>query len=223
MIDNRQAPDQEPVSLERPIVESLNHPIVEQSFAIIDHEIGNHSLSSEQYAVVRRVIHSTADFEFKELVVFSSGVIDRAIAALQEGTPIIVDVNMVKHGIKGLVAKTFQNPIHVAVNQVSDALPGKTRTETGVMQCLQLYPESLVIIGNAPTALLATCHAIKESLAHPCLVVGAPVGFVSVLESKDLLRQTDTPQIRVAGRKGGSAVAAAIVNALLVLAWQKTQ
>ena len=223
MVDNRQASEQGLVSLESPIVESLNHPIVEQSFAIIDHEIGEHSLSPEQYAVVRRVIHSTADFDFKDLVTFSSGVIDHAIAALHEGTPIIVDVNMVKHGIHSTVAKTFQNPIHVAVSQVPAPLPGKTRTETGMMQCLQRYPESIVIIGNAPTALLATCHAIKESSAQPCLVIGAPVGFVSVLESKDLLRQTDTPQIRVAGRKGGSAVAAAIMNALLMLAWQKTQ
>ncbi|MEM7772687.1 MAG: precorrin-8X methylmutase, partial [Cyanobacteria bacterium P01_A01_bin.37] len=106
-------------------------------------------------------------------------------------------------------------------NRVDQALPGKTRTETGILQCLHDHPESMVVIGNAPTALLATCQAIQATTADPCLIVGAPVGFVSVLESKELLEHTSVPQIRVEGRKGGSAVAAAIVNALFVLAWQR--
>ncbi len=200
--------------------ELLNHPIVEQSFAIIDQDIGDHTLPAEHYAVVRRVIHSTADFEFKDLLVFSPGVVERAIAALQNGTSIIADVNMVQQGIQSMVAKTFQNPIHVAVNHAAEPSPGKTRTETGLLRCLQSHPESIIVIGNAPTALLATCHAIQHAMAHPALVIGAPVGFVSVLESKALLAQTDIPQIRVEGRKGGSPVAAAIVNALIDWAWQ---
>ncbi len=204
-----------------PLNQPLNHPIVEQSFALIDQEIGDHAFSPEQYAVVRRVIHSTADFEFKHLLAFSDGVVDRAIAALQTGIPMIVDVNMVRHGIQTLVNKTFQNPIHVAVNEASAPLPGKTRTETGLLQCLQRCPESIIVIGNAPTALLAACHAVHQSSICPSLIIGAPVGFVSVLKSKAILQQTDIPQIRVDGRKGGSSVAAAIVNALLVLAWQR--
>jgi precorrin-8X/cobalt-precorrin-8 methylmutase len=200
---------------------ALNHPIVEQSFAIIDREMGEHRLPAAHYAVVRRVIHSTADFEFKHLLVFSPDVVERAIATLQHGTPIIVDVNMVKQGIQSMVAKTFQNPIHVAVNHADQALPGKTRTETGMWHCLEQHPTSIVVIGNAPTALLATCDAIRMAIAQPCWVVGAPVGFVAVEESKAALAQVAIPQIRVTGRKGGSPVAAAIVNALIDQAWQR--
>lgn len=199
---------------------SLNHPIVEQSFAMIDREMGDHSLPDDHYAVVRRVIHSTADFEFKERLVFSPGVVEWAIAALQTSTPIIVDVNMVQQGIQSMVAKTFQNPIYVAVNHGTEPISGKTRTETGMLRCLQDHPDSIVVIGNAPTALLAACGAIQHSSIRPTLVIGAPVGFVSVLEAKATLAQTDIPQIRVEGRKGGSPVAAAIVNALIDLAWQ---
>lgn len=201
----------------------LNHPIMDQSFAIIDREMGDHSLPPEHYAVVRRVIHSTADFEFKDLLIFSPDAVERAIAALQTRTPILVDVNMVKHGIQGMVTKTFQNPIQVAVNHTVQALPGKTRTETGIIQCLHHSPESIVVVGNAPTALLATCHAIQMMTATPPLVIGAPVGFVSVLESKEALGKLKIPHIRVAGRKGGSPVAAAILNALLVMAWQQRE
>jgi len=199
---------------------SLNHPIVEQSFAIIDREMGDHNFSPDHYAVVQRVIHSTADFEFKDLLVFSPSAVEQAIAALRNQMPIIVDVNMVKQGIRGMVAKTFQNAIHVAVNQAEQASPGKTRTETGIEQCLRHYPESIVVIGNAPTALLAMCEAVQNAQAQPSFVIGAPVGFVSVVESKAALAQVDLPQIRVTGRKGGSAVAAAILNALIVRAWQ---
>jgi precorrin-8X/cobalt-precorrin-8 methylmutase len=200
----------------------LIHPILEQSFAVIDREIGNHDLAPQEYQIVRRVIHSTADFEFKHLIRFSPGAIEGAIAALQQQVPIVTDVTMVKQGITSLVAQTFQNPVISAVEQADVALPGKTRTETGMLQCLQQYPEAIYVIGNAPTALLALCqfHPPKSfPNFQPALVIGAPVGFISVLESKAALANTSYPQIRVEGRKGGSAVAAAILNALLVLAY----
>jgi len=200
----------------------LEHPILTQSFAVIDREFGAHSLSPDEYAIARRVIHSTADFEFKHLLHFSPGAIDGAIAALQQKRTIVTDVSMVKVGIASLVAKTFQNPIVVAVEQADVALPGKTRTETGLLYCWQQYPDAIYAIGNAPTALLALCNCIAATGHAPPLVIGAPVGFISVLESKATLAQTQTAQIRVEGRKGGSPVAAAIVNALLLLAWQKT-
>lgn len=203
---------------------SLNHPILERSFAVIDREIGEHSFSPSEYAIVRRVIHSTADFEFKHLLRFSEGVIETAIAALARETPIIVDVSMVRQGIATLVGKTFKNPILTAVEQASEALPGKTRTETGLLNCWQQHPQGIYVIGNAPTALLALCDRLalvkQPSASQPALVIGAPVGFISVIESKAALAQLPVPQVRVEGRKGGSAVAAAIVNALLVLAWE---
>lgn len=203
---------------------SLNHPILEQSFAVIDREIGPHSFSLQEYAIARRVIHSTADFEFKHLLRFSPGVIEGAIAALRQQTPIVVDVSMVRQGIATLVSKTFQNPILTAVEAAATALPGQTRTETGLLHYFEQFPTALYVIGNAPTALLALCDRLSASasspLPQPALVIGAPVGFIAVLESKAALARTPVPQIRVEGRKGGSPVAAAILNALLVLAWE---
>lgn len=197
------------------------HPITAESFAIIDREIGDHSFSLAEYAIARRVIHSTADFEFKHLLRFSEGAIEGAIAALRQGVPIVTDVNMVQQGIASTVARSFQNPITSAVAQVTEALPGKTRTETGLLQCWQQTPEAIFLIGNAPTALLALCDAIRKAQANnqttPALVVGVPVGFVSVVEAKAALAATDVPQIRAEGRKGGSPVAAAILNALIAL------
>jgi precorrin-8X/cobalt-precorrin-8 methylmutase len=197
------------------------HPIMEQSFAVIDQEIGEHNFSSAEYAIVRRVIHSTADFEFVQLIQFSEDAIASGIKALQRRTPIITDVGMVKQGIAGMVAKTFDNPLIVAVEQAPIALPGKTRTETGLLQCFEKFPDAIFVIGNAPTALLALCDQLPVTPVPPALVIGAPVGFISVLESKQALAQTQVPQIRVEGRKGGSPVAAAILNALMVLAWEE--
>ncbi|ACK65533.1 Precorrin-8X methylmutase CbiC/CobH [Rippkaea orientalis PCC 8801] len=197
----------------------LNHPILEQSFTIIDQEVGQHNLNTLEYAIARRVIHATADFDFINLLTFSPNAISNGMISLQKKTPIITDVTMVKQGITTLVNKTFNNPIISAIEQVSDPLPGKTRTETGLLKCFQQYPNAIYVIGNAPTALIALCQEISQSNVKPSLVIGVTVGFVSVVESKQLLAKIDVPQIRVEGRKGGSAVACAIINALLILAW----
>lgn len=196
------------------------HPILLQSFALIDQEIGDHSFSPEEYQVVRRVIHSTADFEFKELIRFSPGVIAAAIAALQTGAPIITDVTMVRQGVITLVQQVGQNPLICAVESIEQAQPGQTRTETGLRRCLKQYPSGIYVIGNAPTALLALCDWYQtQTVASTPIVIGAPVGFINVLESKAALAATDLQQIRIDGRKGGSPVAAAILNALLWLAF----
>ncbi|KGF73078.1 cobalt-precorrin-8X methylmutase [Neosynechococcus sphagnicola sy1] len=197
----------------------VHHPILQQSFAVIDQEIGAHSLSPQEYAVVRRVIHSTADFDFQHLIRFSPGAIATMIRQLAQGIPIVTDVTMVKQGISSMVAQTFGNPLISAIEQVSAPLPGRTRTETGILQCLQTVPEAIYVIGNAPTALLALCAELQDR-PQGVSVIGVPVGFIAVLESKAALAQLAVPQIRVTGRKGGSPVAAAIVNALLVLAWE---
>lgn len=199
---------------------SINHPILEQSFAVIDREIGAHSFTPDEYAIVRRVIHSTADFEFKDLIRFSPGAIEVGVTALRQSVPIVTDVSMVKQGIATLVSKTYQNPVMVAVEQARDALPGKTRTETGMLRCWQQFPQAIYVIGNAPTALLALCEGWRATGNLPALAIGVPVGFISVVESKTALAQIPVPQIRVEGCKGGSSVAAAILNALLVLAWE---
>ena len=200
-----------------------NHPIVEQSFAIIDQEIGKHDFTPAEYAITRRVIHSTADFEFAKAIRFSPDAIASGILALQHQYPIITDVGMVKQGVAERVAKTFGNILVAAVEQVSEALPGKTRTETGLIQCFEKFTGAIFVIGNSPTAFLALCEQLPSALIQPALVIGVPVGFVSVQESKDALAKMSVPQIRVDGRKGGSPVAAAILNALIILAWEKKE
>lgn len=200
-------------------MQNLNHPIVKQSFTIIDQVVGKHHLTNLEYAIARRVIHTTADFEFLNLLKFSPEAIDMGINYLREQKPIITDVSMVREGIKSMVSKTFNNPIVVAIEQVSAADKGKTKTETGLLKCCQKYPQALYVIGNAPTALLKLCQEILHNNVKPSLVIGVPVGFVSVLEAKKVLANLTTiSQIRVEGNKGGSTVAAAIINALLILA-----
>ncbi len=196
----------------------LNHPIVEQSFAIIDRELGEHKLDPQEYAIARRVIHATADFEYLKLLRFSSGAIDAGIAAIRSQVPIVTDVTMVKQGISSLVAKTFNNPVIAAVEQAEIAAPGKTRTETGLLRFWLKYPEAIYVIGNAPTDLLALCQQLSNSSTVPGLVIGVPVGFVSVIEAKQALAELKVPQISIEGRKGGSPAAASILNALLILA-----
>jgi precorrin-8X/cobalt-precorrin-8 methylmutase len=203
--------------------ESLNHPIVEKSFAIIDGEVGNHNLNAWEYAIARRVIHTTADFEYLNLLKFSSDAIESGIACLRKRVPIVTDVGMVKQGITTMLTKTFNNLEIAAVEQVVVADAGKTRTETGMLKCFDEYPQGIYVIGNAPTALLALCDRIARLNLKPGLIIGAPVGFVSVIESKQALKQLDVPKIWVEGRKGGSPVAAAILNALIVLAWENSE
>lgn len=210
----------------------INHPILEESFAIIDQEMGNHSFTSAEYAIIKRVIHATADFDFAQTLRWTPDAISTAILALQNRIPIVTDVGMVKLGIQGMITKTFQNPLICAIEQAPPiAPPGKTRTELGLLRCFAQFPKAIYVIGNAPTALLTLCHTVQEleksnrltSENSPVLVIGVPVGFVSVLESKHLLSQMNLPQIRVEGRQGGSPVAAAILNALIVLAWDSVQ
>ncbi len=202
---------------------ALDHPIVAQSFEIIDQEIGTHNFNSSEYAILRRIIHTTADFEFTQLLKFSPGAIESGINALSRQIPIVTDVSMVRMGIATMTAKTFGNHIFSAVEQVKSALPGKTKTETGLVQLFRQYPEAVYVIGNAPTALLALCSQLSHSPVKPPLIIGVPVGFVAVQEAKLALAQTCVPHIMVQGRKGGSPVAAAILNALLVLAWKSRE
>lgn len=198
----------------------IEHPILQDSFAIIDQEIGEHPFTAEEYAVLRRIVHSTADFDFKHHLRFSSGAIAAAIAAIQAQVPIVTDVGMVRQGCQGMVARTFQNPLIAAVSLAAAAEPGRTRTETGLLRAWEQFPQAVFAVGNAPTALQALCDQIESSGRQPALVIGAPVGFVGVEAAKQRLATMAVPQIRVDGRKGGSSVAAAMLNALLVLAWE---
>ena len=213
----------------------LEHPITLASFEQISQEMKPHTLTPAEYSVVRRVIHTTADFEFQRLVHFDYEPFEAALLALRQGMPLVTDVSMVAAGIRGVVAKTWQLPTAIAITQTCDDLPlsslpkappardlqpDETRSAYGLKQCASCYPGAIFVIGNAPTALLALCEGIEQGLWSPALVIGAPVGFINVVESKQRLARLKVPQIIVEGRKGGSAVAAAIANALMIWAWE---
>ncbi len=203
----------------------VDHPIVTESFAVIDREIDQemvgHSFAPDVYAIVQRVIHATADFDYANRLALSEDAIAQMKLALQSGTPLITDVSMVTQGIQRVAAATFAPTIITALHQARQPLPGKTLTETGLLACCKQYPKGVYIIGNAPTALLALCDQIRQGRVSPALVIGAPVGFINVVEAKQALASCAVPQIRIDGRKGGSGVAAAITNALLIQSWNQ--
>ena len=198
------------------------HDITLASFAQIAKEIGPHSFNEAEYAVLRRIIHTTADFEFIELLRFAHQPFEAAIAALSQNQPIVTDVSMVAAGIKTVASRTWQPPILTAVTRKKAAAVGQTRSAAGIKQCASEYPGAIYAIGNAPTALLALCDGVKRGLYQPALIVATPVGFINVVESKQALSELCIPHILVTGRKGGSTVAAAIINALMIWAWDQS-
>lgn len=198
------------------------HAITLASFEQIDDEVGAHAFTKDEYALVRRVIHTTADFDFKQLLQFSHQPFAAAKQAFTQQLPIVTDVSMVAAGISGVVAKTWNSPIEIAVQRVKTCPPPQTRSALGMQQCAQAYPGAIFAVGNAPTALLALCEGIAQGEYQPALVIGAPVGFINVVESKQALAKLSVPHILVAGRKGGSAVAAAILNGLAIATWEQS-
>lgn len=195
-----------------------------ESFRIIEAELGPTAFGPEEFAVVRRVIHATGDFSFAEAMRFHPRAIQAGVAALRSGRNILTDVNMVAAGLsRGMLAR-WGGEVYcrVADREVADSARerGITRSEAAMEQGLD-ENIGVVAIGNAPTALLKVMELIdRGEVPPPALVVGVPVGFVNAAESKDLLSRKDYPFITALGRKGGSPVAAAIVNALLRLADQ---
>ncbi len=197
--------------------------IEDASMEMIENEIGSHNYDEKEWPIVRRVIHSTADFDFAKnnAIIFKNNAIQSGLEALKEGCNIVVDVN----GVSGLLNK--QNLINYGnqvVCKISDPKiaemakkEGKTRSQISMQESKDEINGGIVVIGNAPTALLELIGMIKDSLVNPALVVGIPVGFISAAESKHQLRSLNVPYITNEGRKGGSSTAAAIVNALYKL------
>jgi precorrin-8X/cobalt-precorrin-8 methylmutase len=194
-------------------------PIIAASFAVIDREIGSHpwGWTAAEYAIIRRVIHATADFEFKYLLRFSPQAIDLGMRALHRHAPVVTDVGLVAQGVKNHLAARLPNSLVNALDLAPPETQGETRAALGMAHALAHYPGAVVVIGNAPTALVKLCELYPTLAAPPALVIAAPVGFVHVLEAKAQLAQTPVPHILVQGRKGGSAAAAAILNALVDL------
>lgn len=191
-----------------------------QSLAIIDREVGEHSFSPAEYEIVRRVIYSTADFEYKSLIRFSELALQSGAAALAARTTIVVDVPMVQVGIAQTIQNTFANPVYCSLDALTRPQKEKTRAAWGIETLARRYPEGIFVVGQAQTALTAIAHLIKLEEIRPALVIGTPAGFVGADAAKDQLADSLIPHIRVEGRKGSAVVAAAIVNGLVDLAWQ---
>ncbi len=190
------------------------HSLIKASFDVIDREIQAHSWSTQEYPIVRRAIHATADFELCDHFYFSPGSVEAGLKAIQLKTPIVVDVRMVAVAIERYTrAKGI--PVYCALDYIDEDPSGLTRTASGMMKIARTLPNAIFVIGNAPTALIAVVELIQQGIIDPTLVIGVPVGFISVQEAKEALAAVLVPQIRVQGRKGGSPVAAAIINALI--------
>jgi len=197
--------------------------IEDESMEIIEREIGSHTYSDMEWPIVRRIIHATADFDFagKNKIVFHKDAIKSGTSALKNGCNIITDVNGVIGGLNKQNPKDFGNDI---ICNISD--PGlaerakqvnKTRAQMSMGVAAPKMNGGIVVIGNAPTALLEVIKMIRVWALKPALVIGIPVGFVSAAESKEELQTIDVPFITNVGRKGGSSCAASIVNALFKL------
>ncbi len=192
-----------------------------ESFAIIKKEMKTRP-PEEIAPVLMRVIHTTADFEYEDSLVFSDHSVDAASQALCSGALIVTDTNMARSGINrrameqlGCEAVCFMADADVAEEA---SRRGVTRAVVSMERAAQITDRPLIFaIGNAPTALLRLAELIEEGRVHPALVIGVPVGFVNVVESKERMIALEQESIVARGRKGGSTVAAAIVNALLYM------
>jgi precorrin-8X/cobalt-precorrin-8 methylmutase len=201
--------------------------IEEQSLKIIDSEIGNHDYNRDEWFIVRRVIHSTADFDFAKSgkIIFSKDAIKSAFQALSGNKTIVTDVEMVRSGIN----KNSMQKIEInAICNISDKLviqesriSNKTRSAVAMRHAIPIIEGGILVVGNAPTALFEIINIIHEKSANPALVIGLPVGFVSAVESKNKIRDIECEYITNLGRKGGSPAASSIINALMLLYIEK--
>ena len=198
--------------------------IEDASMEIIENEIGNHDYNEKEWPVVRRVIHSTADFDFagKNKIIFSKNAVQSGMDALRNGCSVIVDVNGVIGGLNKQNPKDFGNKIicNISSPEVMESAKkqNKTRSQVSMRVASSDIDGGIVVIGNAPTALLELIQMVKEGLVMPALIIGIPVGFICASESKEeLSKLTEVPFITNIGRKGGSSSASAIVNALYKL------
>ncbi|GLI35100.1 precorrin-8X methylmutase [Desulforhabdus amnigena] len=199
--------------------------IEEESFRIIDAEMGEHSFTLEQWQVVRRVIHTTGDFDYSNWIRFHPRAVAVGVDALRRGANIYTDTRMIQAGLSPWRLQWFGNsvvtPAVQAESQQWAEKWGTTRSVAAFRHYASEFNGAIIAIGNAPTALLEVSRLIKEEGIRPALVIGVPVGFVQAAESKEALwEMKDQPSITVLGRKGGSSVAVAVLHALLE--WAKT-
>lgn len=198
----------------------INAPmdIETRSMEIIESELPV-EIPEERKAIVKRVIHCTADFDYAENLKFSENAVSAALEALRGGCNIVTDTQMAKSGINKAAAAKLGINLYCFMSDPDVAEEAKargcTRAVVSMERAAKLEGPTIYVIGNAPTALLKIKEMIDDKTISPSLVVGVPVGFVNIIESKEAIMETDVPFIVAAGRKGGSNVAAAIINALM--------
>lgn len=195
--------------------------IERRSFEIITEELGDREFPVLQAPIIKRVIHTSADFEYADTLCFSEGAVERALEALRKGAYIVTDTQMGRSGINKRVLAEFGSEVlcFMADADVAAAARanGTTRAVASMEKAAGLDRPLIFAIGNAPTALIQLYRMIEEGRIRPELIIGVPVGFVNVVQAKDLIMTADVPYIVARGRKGGSNIAAAICNALLYM------
>ncbi len=197
----------------------LPEDIEKRSMEIIGEELGQLRIDDDKLDIVKRVIHTSADFDYARNLLFSEGVVEKALAALQKGATIITDTNMACTGINkaGLGKLGAKAVCYIADPDIAQR--AKEACSTRAAACMEkacnVEGPVIIAVGNAPTALVRLDELIKDGKIKPELVIGVPVGFVNVVESKEIIMESGVPYIVARGRKGGSNVAAAICNALI--------
>ena len=204
----------------------LPQQIEEKSFQLIEERVTSHSFNQREWTIVRRMIHATVDFDLVQTATFHPEALSRGIAALRSGAPIITDTRMVKAGISMKRLRKYKTKILCAISR-SDVIrearsTAKTRAATAMHKLADALEGSIVAIGNAPTALFELLEIAENKSRRPALVVGVPGGLVGAGESKEMLIKSGLPSITVRGEKGGSPLAASIINGLAQLAGEKS-
>ena len=194
--------------------------IEKRSFEIITELLGDTPIPKENELVVKRVIHTSADFDYAKNLVFSQDAVAKGIEALKNGCDIVTDTQMAKAGINKTILGKLGGQVHCFMSDPDVAAEAKergiTRAIVSMERAAALPKPCIFAIGNAPTALISIKEQMEKGQLHPALIIGVPVGFVNVVESKELIIESSlAPYIVARGRKGGSNVAAAICNALL--------
>ncbi len=201
-------------------IENVNPSEIEKrSFEIITEILGDRVLDPTHEPLIKRVIHTTADFEYVDILNISEGAVEAGVRAIKSGSNIVTDTRMVFSGINKKRLSSYGGHVVCYMDDPEVEALAREKNVTRASVCMEKAggdPENMIYaIGNAPTALIRLYELIKAGAVSPALVIGVPVGFVNVVESKQLLKKAGVPYIITEGRKGGSNVAAAIVNAIL--------
>lgn len=195
--------------------------IEKRSFEIITEELGEKTLPEDQELIIKRCIHTSADFDYADNLCFSEEAVAKAIDAIKSGACIVTDTQMAKAGINKKALAKYGGEVYCFMSDEDVAQTarenGSTRATASMDKAAAMGKKLIFAIGNAPTALVRIYELIQEKKLDPELIIGVPVGFVNVVQSKELIMDSDVPYIVARGRKGGSNIAACICNALLYM------